>query len=80
VRETADRKLSSEEIAFVISASRHYEGGMGIAFTEIAPNDQLILEKWVEKLRNHWGGKIAARCGIPRRLCEGNFLAEYVRT
>jgi hypothetical protein len=29
------------------------EGGMGIAFTQIEPNDQLILEKWVEKLRDH---------------------------
>lgn len=28
------------------------EGGMGIAFTQIEPNDQLILEKWVEKLRD----------------------------
>ncbi len=29
------------------------EGGMGIAFTQIEPNDQLILEKWVEELRDH---------------------------
>ncbi len=29
------------------------EGGMGIAFTQIEPNDQLILEKWVEELREH---------------------------
>ncbi len=29
------------------------EGGMGIAFTRIEPNDQLILEKWVEELRDH---------------------------
>lgn len=29
------------------------EGGMGITFTQIEPNDQLILEKWVEKLRDH---------------------------
>ena len=29
------------------------EGGMGIAFTQIEPNYQLILEKWVEKLRDH---------------------------
>ena len=28
-------------------------GGMGIAFTQIEPNDQLILEKWVEELRDH---------------------------
>ncbi len=28
------------------------EGGMGIAFTQIEPNDQLILEKWVEELRD----------------------------
>jgi hypothetical protein len=28
------------------------EGGMGIAFTQIEPNDQLILEKWVEDLRD----------------------------
>ncbi len=29
------------------------EGGMGIACTQIEPNDQLILEKWVEELRDH---------------------------
>ncbi len=29
------------------------EGGMRIAFTRIEPNDQLILEKWVEELRDH---------------------------
>ena len=29
------------------------EGRMGIAFTQIEPNDQLILEKWVEELREH---------------------------
>jgi hypothetical protein len=29
------------------------EGSMGIAFTWIEPNDQLILEKWVEELRDH---------------------------
>jgi len=29
------------------------EGGMGIAFTQIEPNDHLILEKWVEELRDH---------------------------
>ena len=29
------------------------EGGMGVAFTRIEPNDQLILEKWVEELRQH---------------------------
>ena len=29
------------------------EGGMGIAFTQIEPNHQLILEKWVEELRDH---------------------------
>ena len=28
------------------------EGGMGIAFTQVEPNDQLILEKWVEDLRD----------------------------
>ncbi len=28
------------------------EGGMGIAFTQIEPNHQLILEKWVEELRD----------------------------
>jgi len=28
------------------------EGGMGIAFTQIEPHDQLILEKWVEDLRD----------------------------
>jgi PilZ domain-containing protein len=27
--------------------------GMGIAFTQIEPNDQPILEKWVEGLREH---------------------------
>jgi len=26
--------------------------GMGIAFTQIEPNDQVILEKWVEELRD----------------------------
>ncbi len=26
-------------------------GGMGIAFTQIQPNDQVILEKWIEDLR-----------------------------
>ncbi len=25
---------------------------MGIAFTQIEPNDQVILEKWVEELRD----------------------------
>ena len=29
------------------------EGGMGVAFTRIEPNDQLVLEKWVEELRHH---------------------------
>lgn len=29
------------------------DGGMWIVFTQIEPNDQLIVEKWVEKLRNH---------------------------
>lgn len=29
------------------------EGRMGIAFTQIEPNHQLILEKWVEELRDH---------------------------
>src|ERR1700739_159574 len=29
------------------------EGGMGIAFSQIEPNNQLILEKWVEELRHH---------------------------
>jgi hypothetical protein len=24
-----------------------------VTFTHIEPNDQLILEKWVEELRNH---------------------------
>ena len=28
------------------------DGGMGIAFTQIEPNDQLVLEKWVEGLRD----------------------------
>jgi len=28
------------------------DGGMGIAFTKIQPNDQLILERWVEGLRD----------------------------
>jgi PilZ domain len=28
------------------------EGGMGIAFTQVGPNDQLILEKWVGELRD----------------------------
>ena len=27
------------------------DGGMGIAFTQIQPNDQVILEKWIERLR-----------------------------
>ena len=27
------------------------DGGMGIAFTQIEPTNQLILEKWVEDLR-----------------------------
>jgi hypothetical protein len=29
------------------------DGGMGIAFMQVEPNDQLILEKWVEELRGH---------------------------
>jgi hypothetical protein len=29
------------------------DGGMGIAFTQIEPTNQLILEKWVEELRGH---------------------------
>lgn len=28
------------------------EGGLGIVFTQIEPNDQSILEKWVEALRD----------------------------
>ena len=28
------------------------EGGMGVAFTRIEPNDQLILEKWIEEIRH----------------------------
>ncbi len=27
------------------------DGGMGIAFTQIEPTNQVILEKWVEDLR-----------------------------
>ena len=27
------------------------DGGMGIAFTQIEPTSQLILERWVEELR-----------------------------
>jgi len=29
------------------------DGGLGIAFTQIEPTNQLILEKWVEELRDH---------------------------
>lgn len=29
------------------------EGEMGIVFTRIEPNNQLILEKWVEESRDH---------------------------
>ena len=29
------------------------DGGMGIAFTQIEPADQSVLEKWVEKLRSN---------------------------
>ncbi len=29
------------------------DGAMGIAFTQIEPTNQLILEKWVEELRDH---------------------------
>jgi PilZ domain len=29
------------------------DGGMGIAFTQIEPNEQLILERWIEELRDH---------------------------
>ena len=29
------------------------DGGMGIAFAEIEPANQSILEKWVEELRHH---------------------------
>jgi hypothetical protein len=28
------------------------DAGMGIVFTQIEPNDQLVLEKWVEGLRD----------------------------
>jgi len=28
------------------------DGGMGIAFTEIEPTNELILEKWIEELRD----------------------------
>ena len=28
-------------------------GWNGVAFVQIGPNDQLILEKWVEELRDH---------------------------
>jgi hypothetical protein len=28
------------------------DGGMGITFTQIEPTNQLVLEKWVEKLRD----------------------------
>src|SRR5260221_13094490 len=29
------------------------DGGMGITFTDVGPKHQLILEKWMEELRNH---------------------------
>ena len=29
------------------------DGGMGIAFTQIEPANQSVLEKWVEQLRSH---------------------------
>ncbi len=29
------------------------DGGMGIAFTQIEPANQLILEKWLGELRDH---------------------------
>ncbi len=29
------------------------DGGMGIAFTQIEPTNQLILEKWLGELRDH---------------------------
>ena len=29
------------------------DGGMGIAFTQIEPTNQLTLDKWVEGLRDH---------------------------
>src|SRR5258708_7562556 len=31
----------------------HHGGWNGIAFTQIEQNDHLILEKWVEELRDH---------------------------
>src|SRR6266849_8006927 len=33
-----------------------YRVGMGIAFTEIEPSNQLVLEKWIEQLREAQSG------------------------
>ena len=49
-------RIAHKSANFVALARVSYttsEGGMGIAFTQIEPKDQLVLEKWVEELRDH---------------------------
>ena len=49
-------KIAHRSASFVALGRVSYtisEGGTGIAFMQIEPNDQLILEKWVEELRDH---------------------------
>jgi len=42
----------------VVYASQ--DQGMGVEFTEIEPNDQLVLEKWIGRLRDA-GGRVGER-------------------
>ena len=45
----ADRSASFVALGRVSYATS--DGGMGIAFSQIGPTNQLILEKWVDDLR-----------------------------
>lgn len=49
-------RITHRSAAFVALGKVSYtkpEGEMGIVFTRIEPNNQLILEKWVEESRDH---------------------------
>jgi hypothetical protein len=49
-------RIARRSAKFVVLGRVSYttsDGGMGIAFTQIEPNDQVILEKWDEELRGH---------------------------
>lgn len=45
----AHRSANFQALGRVVNARSN--GGMGIVFTSIQPNDQLVLDKWIAELR-----------------------------